>query len=272
MRVALRDMAGRDGIVRLHRAGDGPLAEPRMHSHDELECNLVVRGHADVLFEHRRYRLGPDGIAWLFPHQEHLLIDQSPDFAMWVLVFAPRFARASLRGDERVLLDANPPGVFHRRIETRERRDLDRLCRELAHAELPAHHRTPGLRWLLLSAWRAFTRAVVVADQAQLDEAVAVTVRRLERGDDDDDLASLAAAAAVSPSWLSRRFKLQIGLSLVEYRSRQRLRRFFDLLEEDPGAELTATAYAAGFTSYDQFNRIFHRFVGMAPRDWRATR
>jgi len=199
-------------------------------------------------------------------------MEQSADFAMWVVVFAPAFVRRCVRGGERVLRSDDPPGVFHRRIETRDRIALDRLCTDLADPELPAHHRAPGLRWLLQSAWRAFDRAVVVLEQATLDEAVAATVRRLERGDEAEDLEALADAAGVSPSWLSRRFKLQLGMSLVEYRSRQRLRRFFEHMEVTPGSDLTHAAYAAGFTSYAQFNRVFHRFMGRSPRAWRSGR
>lgn len=270
MRVMLREMAGREGVVQLHRASEAPFGEPRLHRHDELEFNLAVRGRAEVLLADRRYRLGPDGLVWLFPGQEHMLVEQSADFTMWVAVFAPGFVRDGVRGSERVLLEYDPPGVFHRRIETPQRRWLERLCRELTDHELPKHHRHAGLADLLLTAWRWFEAAVVVADQARLDEAVAASVRLLERGDDEGDLAALAARVGVSRSWLSRRFAAQVGMSLVEFRARQRLRRFFDLFEQDPRVELTTLAIAAGFPGYAQFHRVFRRFMGRAPREWRS--
>ena len=58
-----------------------------MHSHAELEFNLVLRGRAAYVVDDARYDLGRGSSIWLFPAQQHLLINQSPDFEMWIAVF-----------------------------------------------------------------------------------------------------------------------------------------------------------------------------------------
>jgi quercetin dioxygenase-like cupin family protein len=82
----LRLGAGLEGRVVLHRAGD---IRPRAHRHAELEVNLVVRGRASYLLAERRYELTPGTLTWLFPGQDHVLVEESADHELWWAVFRP---------------------------------------------------------------------------------------------------------------------------------------------------------------------------------------
>ena len=59
------------------------------HHHRELELNLVTQGQAVYLLDDRRYSLRSSSLVWLFPAQNHILLDASPDFKMWILVLRP---------------------------------------------------------------------------------------------------------------------------------------------------------------------------------------
>jgi AraC-like DNA-binding protein len=76
----------------------------------------------------------------------------------------------------------------------------------------------------------------------------------------------LAREFGVSPGHLARIFKTDLGVSLVEYRNRLRLRRFFDRVEQGE-ANLIKAANAAGFGSYAQFHRVYRQMLGGTPRD-----
>jgi AraC-like DNA-binding protein len=76
----------------------------------------------------------------------------------------------------------------------------------------------------------------------------------------------LARELSVSPGHLARVFKSELGVSLVEYRNRIRLRRFFDDVERGE-RNLTKAAHAAGFGSYAQFHRVYHQLQGGTPSD-----
>jgi methylphosphotriester-DNA--protein-cysteine methyltransferase len=76
----------------------------------------------------------------------------------------------------------------------------------------------------------------------------------------------LARHLDVSAGHLARSFKLEVGISLVEYRQRLLLDRFFDSLA-DGQATLVSAARQAGFRSYTQFYRVYRKLVGSAPRD-----
>lgn len=86
----------------------------------------------------------------------------------------------------------------------------------------------------------------------------------------DDPVASnqrLARAIGISPAHLSRVFKSDMGVSLVEYRNRLRVERFLRLVD-DSGRNLLDAALHAGFGSYAQFYRVFYKMVGATPREY----
>jgi len=77
----------------------------------------------------------------------------------------------------------------------------------------------------------------------------------------------LGAQLGLSESRVARLFKREMGVSLVDYRNRLRLERFFVLLEKS-GDNLLEAALAAGFGSYAQFHRVFVAERGSPPRQY----
>jgi transcriptional regulator GlxA family with amidase domain len=77
----------------------------------------------------------------------------------------------------------------------------------------------------------------------------------------------IAAGLDISLSRLSRVFKAEMGMSLVEYRNRLRLDRFSVLLDRGR-TNLLEAALAAGFGSYAQFHRVFRALRHVTPREY----
>jgi AraC-like DNA-binding protein len=78
----------------------------------------------------------------------------------------------------------------------------------------------------------------------------------------------LASELGVSPGHLARSFKREMGVSLVDYRNRLRIDRFFDSIRRQGGTcNLLEAALSAGFGSYAQFHRVYRKFLGTTPRD-----
>lgn len=80
---------------------------------------------------------------------------------------------------------------------------------------------------------------------------------------------TLSERVGLSDGHLARLFKAEAGISMVEYRNRLRLDRFFAAVDSC-GSNLLEASQKAGFGSYAQFHRVFRRVVGMAPRDYLA--
>lgn len=97
-------------------------------------------------------------------------------------------------------------------------------------------------------------------------DLVGAAIRRL-RTNPDEDRETLAKALGTTADRLGRAFKAEIGETLLEYRNRLRLERFFSVV--DPrGGNLLPAALEAGFGSYAQFHRVFHDVFRCAPIDY----
>jgi len=84
-----------------------------VHHHAELEINLVLRGTAMYLLNDRRYEISRHTLIWLFPAQEHVLLEQSPDYEMWIMVWRPILVRRlCATTDTKLLRQSNPVGDF----------------------------------------------------------------------------------------------------------------------------------------------------------------
>jgi len=81
-------------------------------------------------------------------------------------------------------------------------------------------------------------------------------------------LHELALVAGVSPVTISKFFPRYLGCTLGEYMRRLKVERALGLVKQ-PGADLTAVAYACGFADQSHFTRVFKGQTGFLPRDYR---
>jgi len=259
---------GAHGAVWFYRAHQ--TAVHPMHRHRELELNLVLAGRASYILGDRRYELLADDLIWLFPGQEHQLIDRSPDYEMWIAIFSPQALRSiTRRQDSAILAEQNPEGRFCRSLGEKDAQGLARLCQELLGMERKPDLLNAGLRYLALRSWERFNANNDTPTYHTLHPAVEHALRMLRRGESDESLARLSQRAGLSPARLSRRFKAEVGLGISEYRNRIRLERFIELYGTGTRATALAAAYEAGFHSYAQFHRIFTRLMGCSPAEHR---
>lgn len=84
----------------------------------------------------------------------------------------------------------------------------------------------------------------------------------------DIRLSDLADQLYVTEQYLSRVFKEQNGMGVSEYLIRRRLAKVRQLLLESEDS-ITDIAYSAGFSNINSFNRIFKKYQGMTPSDYR---
>lgn len=107
-----------------------------------------------------------------------------------------------------------------------------------------------------------------------LDNAPSDIVRAVaERLGRDPSLScdELARDLALSPHTLSRSFRRETNMSIVEYRNELRLARFMSYLDSEASSVADA-ARDAGFGSYAQFHRVFRARYGQSPRDYVSER
>jgi methylphosphotriester-DNA--protein-cysteine methyltransferase len=258
--------AGRDGFVRLHTFS----AKSRMlHHHSELELNLVVSGSATYLVEDRKYLLQRGTLLWLFPAQNHVLLHETRDCEMWILVFRVRLLRrVCCTPFTRPLLHQNGPSNCKPLLEHHTER-LASLFEEIAALGEDEAGFNAGLAHALLAAWRAHSADERMIRGADIHPSVEKAAYLMNNETEALSTKELAAEAGLSVSRLRRLFKSETGISLVAYRNKQRLQRFLQLYGRGRRRNMLDAALKAGFGSYPQFHRIFKEQMGYGPAEHR---
>ena len=81
-------------------------------------------------------------------------------------------------------------------------------------------------------------------------------------------LESLAEQFYISTYYLSHRFRQVTGYTLIHYIQMTRIRSAQYALI-NTREKITDISAACGFTSFSQFNRVFRKFCGVSPSDFR---
>lgn len=238
---------------------------PAPHRHDVLELNFVQRGGCTYMIDGRCYELAPGHVAFLFPAQEHALLDTSMDYRAWVAHLNSDFVSEICTTEPTLpLARANPPQQFASALPPARARHLVRLFRALAEAMEDDAQFNTGLAFAVLTSWVEHLRARAIVPKARQNAAVERVIRLL-RDESRLSLHDLARAAGTSRSVLTRSFKRETGLSIVAYKNRLRVERFLALRADAENTTLLEAALAAGFGSYAQFHRVFREVMGHAP-------
>jgi AraC-like DNA-binding protein len=91
-----------------------------------------------------------------------------------------------------------------------------------------------------------------------------------EHADEELSLTDVAKVVNMNANYLSENFKQVTGTNFVEYVARTRFANACDLLR-NPNLRISEIAFAAGFQSLSQFNRVFKRFSGKSPTQYRPA-
>jgi AraC-like DNA-binding protein len=263
-------------LLHLPRSWDGNLWHYRnqgrthaLHHHAELEFNLVTQGAGLYLLANRKYRIRRGDLLWLFPAQEHVLVEQTLDFEMWIGVFKPRLVRrVATDANATILRQTNPVGEHCRRLPREDLAQLEKWLTDVAGTQGSPGLFNAGLSYALLKTWQLFEHAAEVPVH-DVHPAVEKAARLIRDETTSANLDELARRAGLSPARLSRLFKQQTGVALVDFRNRQRVERFLGLYGAGQRLTMLEAALEAGFGSYPQFHRVFKRVTGHSPGKYR---
>ena len=86
--------------------------------------------------------------------------------------------------------------------------------------------------------------------------------------DEDLSLGEVAKAVNMSAFYFCKMFKQATGLTFTDYLARIRVEKVKNMLL-DPHKRVSEVAFAAGFQSLSQFNRVFRKVAGEAPSTYR---
>ncbi len=90
-----------------------------------------------------------------------------------------------------------------------------------------------------------------------------------EHSDDEVSLTKVAKAVNISANHFSEKFKEVTGINFVDYVARIRVGTARDLLRNSD-LRISEIAFAVGFQSLSQFNRVFKKLTRQSPTQFRA--
>jgi AraC-like DNA-binding protein len=91
-----------------------------------------------------------------------------------------------------------------------------------------------------------------------------------EHSGDELSLSKVAKAVSISANHFSEKFKQVTGVNFVDYVARTRFEKACDLLRNS-NLRISEIAFAVGFQSLSQFNRVFRRLSGKSPMEYRTA-
>lgn len=236
-------LPGRRAQVWRHRP---EFRRPR-HFHREPELNVVVRGSATLGVGTRVQPARAGDVLVFEPGQDHVLLDASDDLLLFALALTPELWERR-RSSTGAVVAASPSerwaqaeSVLGAVADMRDASVVETLLSD-AFAELKAHAAAPSS-----ISRRAAQRAVAEPGAS---------------------CSALASQLGTHPSNLSRVVARELGVPLVELRSRSRIGEFVRLV--DSGRSFTQAALEAEFGSYAQCHRVFRRATGVTPRAYFA--
>lgn len=237
-----------------------------------IRCVLGVRGNASYLIGGQLQDVGPNTLLCWIPAPDDPYRDGAPyraseDYSAWCAFFSRSVVtRAAHHAGTAVSFDEIHGSVQSQRLNRTEARRIEAQFEQLVATESATERFGAALEYLLLSTWGDRQGAVRVG-RADLHPAVEKAAYILKTQPETGSMQELARTCGASASWLSRLFRQQVGISLVSFRNRSRIERFFELYGNGHRRNLTQAAFAAGFGSYAQFHRVFKETLGYSPAD-----
>ena len=81
-------------------------------------------------------------------------------------------------------------------------------------------------------------------------------------------LQDLAQSVQISPTYLSRLLKSEIGVSFIEYLTYVRVQKAMQLMS-DPTVKIYEVAERVGYSNQHYFSTAFKKVVGLSPVEYR---
>ena len=91
-----------------------------------------------------------------------------------------------------------------------------------------------------------------------------------EHWDEELSLTKVARSVHISANHLSEKFKEVTGVNFVDYIASMRIEKARDLLQNRQ-LQISEIAFAVGFQSLSQFNRVFKKITRRSPTQFRAA-
>jgi YesN/AraC family two-component response regulator len=117
-------------------------------------------------------------------------------------------------------------------------------------------------------------RRVIKGDKkGNYSHSICIAIEYIKGNYMENELSSqqIAEYAGFSPSWLSTKFKEEVGIGVSDYLNHVRVQKAKELLNQSDDM-IYEVAEKTGFTSSQYFSRIFKQYTGQTPNEYKRER
>jgi AraC-like DNA-binding protein len=227
----------------------------------------TVAGVGNLLFERRRYRLRPgDTMLVIVPHNHRYWVE---DGERWEFFWISMSGQEAVRIHRTIQAAAGP--VFRPRPETIER--IADCCLRLIEGkgETPGAASAIGYEAACALFDDVFGSQSASSEPAD-DNPLRGVVEHIRRNLDKPlTVPDLAAVSGFSRAHFSRLFAAREGVPPAEYVLDQRMRHAARLLTSHAHLPIKEITSLTGFGDPNYFAKVFRRFFGTSPTEFRTT-
>ena len=255
-----------------------PLTMEFQHFHDYYEMYVLLEDTAAHIIEGEYFHLQHNDLVLLKPRVLHKTVypeNEAPKARLIIAFKIPESPPGFEKQTKRMLsvFEEKIP-IFRFTDELLQKlislfNDIYLLGRQnLLGSDLMIHLKFQELLYLIESNRKA-NRFVRLGSTDSITEKIYTVTSYLHAHYSEElSLPELAELFSISPFYLSRQFSQVTGTSFVTYLQLIRVRDAQHQLLYST-KKIRDISEACGFTSFSQFNRVFHKFCGMSPTVFR---
>lgn len=270
----------------VHEENDIRKIPPAWSSHEQAEIQYIVRGSFELCIGNQRHIVEPGNIVVIPPNKLHRITPLDPrSFSALSILLQADIREALYNGGEDTdilgfLTQAVPSPVL--RLDEAQRVWFAALFRRLVQENgREAQYRSACMINLL---------GLIIAEVARQYEGTPAPcnsppyeppdISRLIKNiiqyinhnfKEDITLSKIAREFWLNPSYLSRQFKVNVGVNITEFITGRRLDYAkVQLVVSD--TSISEIALNSGFNNISYFNTVFKQRMGISPRQYRKEK
>lgn len=250
--------------------------------HDNYEMVYMKKGYAVFDIEGQHVNLGPNDIVIIKPTQSHKFMVKSESGCEFIVLYFTFENRISGEYSEIPLEDflnfvsGKETGPYIA-LKVSQKNEiivlLNRIMKERESSE-------PGSEFLnyllIMELFVLLSRALkmewensIKSKSPKLKELIGIAQNFIHNNFERDiSLGDIARFVFLSPSYFTRAFKEETGMSPINYLLKVRIERAKELLT-DTGLRISDIALSVGFSNQQRFNEMFKKFTNQTPLQYR---
>ena len=227
----------------------------------------TVSGAGNLLYENRRYRLKPgETMLVIVPHGHRYWVE---DGGRWEFFWLSMSGQEAIRLHRTIQAVTGP--ILKLGQETLEH--VARCCLRLVNGEGNSPGAASAIAYEAVAALYDDAFGSDTAQSAHDDHPhIRVVIDHLLANlDRPMTVSDLAEVSGLSRAHFSRTFKTRIGVPPAEYVLHERMRRAARLLTDHSVLPVKEVSNLTGFDDPNYFAKVFRRFFGASPTEFRTT-